>query len=182
MFERFSPEAREAVTQAREEAYRLRHGFIGCEHLLLALSAREGTPAAGALATFGLHAPDLRQRVIYLAGPGDASLDEDALASLGIDLDAVRRATAAAFGPGALDQAAGGPRRKGRLSFTTRAKKSLELALRNAVRAGDKEITTGHLLLGVIDQRDNAGLRVLAAAGVEAGALRLELARRMAAA
>lgn len=187
MFERFTADARQAVVLATEEALQLHHGFVGCEHLLLALSARDGTPAAGALAAFGLQTPDLRERVLRVTGsgdaaPGDAALDEDALASLGIDLDAVRRATEASFGPGALDH---GPRGRGivrRLPFTRPAKKSLELALRAAVTSGDREIRSGHLLLGVIDQQDNAALRVLAAAGVESGALRQDLTRRMTAA
>lgn len=185
MFERLTPDARLTVAAAREEAHQLHHGFIGCEHLLLALSASEGTPAASALAAFGLRTPELRERVIRLLGPADATLDEDALASLGIDLDAVRRAAEARFGLGALDRGKGGRRRRGgvgHLRFTDRARKSLELALLTAVTSGDQEISTGHLLLGVIDERDNLAVRVLTAAGVETGALRQEVARRMAAA
>jgi ATP-dependent Clp protease ATP-binding subunit ClpA len=186
MFERFTPDARQTVVQAREEAHQLHNGFIGCEHLLLALSGGQGTPAAGALAAFGLDTAALRERVAGLAGPGDQALDADALASLGIDLDTVRRATEASFGRGALD---GGSNQRGRsgnwsgrIPFTPRAKKTLELALRAAVKCNDKEITTGHLLLGLIGQEDNAALRILGEAGVEADALRQELAKRMAAA
>ena len=110
-------------------------------------------------------------------------LDEDALASLGIDLDAVRRATEESFGPGRWTREKGRRRGRGiiqRLPFTGRAKKALQLALCAAVRSGDSEISTGHLLLGLIDQRDNAALRVLKAAGVPARALRQEIADRMA--
>jgi ATP-dependent Clp protease ATP-binding subunit ClpA len=185
MFERFSAQARETVVQAREQAHLLHHGYIGCEHLLLALSGGHGTPAAGALAAFGLHTAALRARVIEVVGPGDAGLDADALASLGIDLDAVRRATEANFGRGALDRGTyqrGRPCAGGRIPFTPRAKKALELALRAAARSGDREISTGHLLLGVIEQHDNAALRVLEAAEVPARALRQEVADRMASA
>ena len=185
MFERFTTQAREAVVQAGEQAHGLHHGFIGCEHLLLALSAGRDTPAADALAAFGLDTATQRARVVEVAGPGDKGLDADALASLGIDLDAVRRVTEANFGPGALDRGTpqrGRTPRSGRLAFTREAKKSLELALRAAVRLGDREISAGHLLLGVIEQRDNAALRVLKAAGVQAGALHQEVADRMASA
>jgi ATP-dependent Clp protease ATP-binding subunit ClpA len=179
MFERFSPDARRAVTLAGQEARGLRHGYIGCEHLLLGLSTGEGTPAAGALAAVGLQTAALRERIIaFVAGP----LDADALACLGIDLDAVRRVTEDSFGPGALDQGEIWRHRhdKGRRTpFTPRAKKSMELAVQTAAKSGQNQITTGHLLLGVIDQRDNGALRVLKAAGVEPGALREELARRM---
>jgi ATP-dependent Clp protease ATP-binding subunit ClpA len=185
MFERFTTQAREAVVDAQEQAHLLHHGYIGCEHLLLALSAGSDTPAADALAAFGLDTAALRAAVIEVVGPGGAGLDADALASLGIDLDAVRRAAEASFGGGALDRGPGQRGRPvcgGRIPFTPRAKKALELALRAAVSLGDREISAGHLLLGVIDQRDNAAVRVLKAAGVPAAALRQEVANRMASA
>jgi ATP-dependent Clp protease ATP-binding subunit ClpA len=185
MFERFTTQARQAVAAAREQAHLLHHGYIGCEHLLLALSDGHDTAAADALAAFGLDTATLRERVIDVAGPGGAGLDADALASLGIDLDAVRRITEDSFGRGALDRGPhqrGRPISGGRIPFTPNAKKALELALRAAARSGDREISAGHLLLGVIDQRDNGALRVLKAAGVPAGALRQEVAERMASA
>jgi ATP-dependent Clp protease ATP-binding subunit ClpA len=182
MFERFSQEARQAVADAREEAGRLHHGFIGCEHLLLALSATEGSQAAQALAALGLSTQALRERVTALIDGTDPALDADALASLGIDLDTVRQAAEASFGPGALDRSSRAQGRAGRcVTLTPRARKALELALRNAVKHHDQEISTGHLLLGIMDQRDNAALRVLHDSGVDAGLLRRELASRMAA-
>ena len=39
MFERFTDGARQAVVRAQEEARRLGHSYIGCEHLLLAAAA-----------------------------------------------------------------------------------------------------------------------------------------------
>ena len=193
MFERFSQEARQVVVGAREEAGLLHHGFIGCEHLLLALSASDGTQASQALAAVGLHPPALRERVAALIGGTGPALDREALASLGIDLDTVRQAAEANFGPGALDHGSKTRRRlgesrlgesrlgEGRVPFTPRAKKVLELALRNAVKRHDQEICTGHMLLGIMDSRDNMALRVLREAGVDADQLRQELTSRMAA-
>ena len=183
MFERFSQEARQVVVDARTEAGRLHHGFIGCEHLLLALSASDGTEAGQALAALGIETSALRAQVVALIGGTGPALDGDALASLGIDLDAVRRAAEASFGPGALDRDSTsrcGPDH-GRVPFTPRAKKVLELALRNAVKRHDSVISTGHMLLGLIDQRNNAALRILREAGVDDDRLRQELASRMAA-
>jgi ATP-dependent Clp protease ATP-binding subunit ClpA len=185
MMERFTPDARQAVAAAREEAVQLHHGFIGCEHLLLALAGAQDSPAAAAIAAFGLGVPALRERVTQIIGRGDQALDADALASLGIDLDTVRQAAEASFGRGALDRIRG---RRGRVGLgecvrlTPRARKSLELALRAAVKRNDREISTGHLLLGVIHQGNNAALQVLKAEGVQAGALGEEVTRRMAAA
>jgi ATP-dependent Clp protease ATP-binding subunit ClpA len=179
MFERFTADARQVVVRAQEEARQLHHGFIGCEHLLLALSGGQDTPAADALTAFGVQTADLRQRVAQSIGPVAGTLDAEALAGLGIDLDSVRRAAEASFGPGALDRPPCPGARPGHIPFTPRAKKSLELALRNAVRRKDGAITPGHLLLGVIDQRDNAALRLLQAEGVGSDALREEVSRRM---
>jgi ATP-dependent Clp protease ATP-binding subunit ClpA len=179
MFERFTADARQVVVRAQEEARQLHHGFIGCEHLLLALSGGQDTPAAAALTAFGVRTAELRQRLAQLTGPAAGKLDAEALAGLGIDLDSVRRAAEASFGPGALDHPPRGGPRPGHIPFTPLAKKSLELALRAAARRKDHEITPGHLLLGVIDQRNNVALQLLQAEGVGGDALREEVARRM---
>jgi ATP-dependent Clp protease ATP-binding subunit ClpA len=183
MMERFTQEARQAVVRAQEEARLLQHGFIGCEHLLLSLSEGEDSAASAALAAFGLDTEALRQRVVELIGRGDQVLDGDALASLGIDLDTVRSAAEANFGRGALDAGRSHRHRNrlgGRIPLTPRAKKALELSLRAAVGRKDKEITSGHLLLGLINQGNNAALAVLRAEGVKAEALRDEVTKRMA--
>ena len=44
MFERFTADARAVVIHAQQHARRLRHRYIGCEHLLLALTATD-TPS-----------------------------------------------------------------------------------------------------------------------------------------
>jgi ATP-dependent Clp protease ATP-binding subunit ClpA len=182
MFERFTDDARQVVKRAQEEARLLHHGFIGCEHLLLGLSDGQDTPAAAALAALGVQTDELRQRVARFVGPVASALDAEALAGLGIDLDSVRRAVEASFGPGALDSTSCRNPQPRHIPFTPRAKKSLELSLRAAVRRHDREINTGHLLLGVIDQRDNAALQLLKAEGVGSDALREEVSRRMTAA
>ena len=52
MFERFTTEARQTVVGAQTEARRLRHRWIGTEHLLLALLAQD-TPSTAVLARYG---------------------------------------------------------------------------------------------------------------------------------
>lgn len=158
------------------------HGFIGCEHLLLGLADGQAGPAAESLAQFGLDTAGLRRLVAEETGLGGDPLDAGALASLGIDLDAVRRATEASFGPGALERAKSpgcGPRLGGHIPFTPRAKKSLELALRAAVRMRHNSISSGHLLLGIIDQGSNTALLIVGKAGVPAGALRHDVTERL---
>ena len=45
MFERFTEGARQVVVRAQENARRLGHNYIGCEHLLLAAAEAGGRPA-----------------------------------------------------------------------------------------------------------------------------------------
>ncbi len=152
MFERFTQEARQCVRVAQDEARSLGHDWVGAEHLLLGMVATPG-PAAQVLHAHGLTAEGLRRRLLALTD--DDHLDPDALAALGIDLERVKQTTEAQLGPGALDPKPRRPPRTGHLPMTKQGKKVLELALREAVALGSKEITSGHLLLGLL--RDGRG-------------------------
>ena len=88
MFERFTEEAREVVVRAQIEAAKLAHPYIGTEHLLLGVLAGRSASLAHPL-TLELG----RLEVVRIVGRGDAhlGLDPEGLATLGIDLDQVRR-------------------------------------------------------------------------------------------
>jgi len=112
MFERFTASARAVVVQAQEHARRLGHGYIGCEHLLLA-AVSTGEPAAAALRGLGVTPERVEAEIVRRAGLGQAAglfsaLDRDALASIGIDIDAVQAQIEAAFGPDALTRGRSG--------------------------------------------------------------------------
>jgi ATP-dependent Clp protease ATP-binding subunit ClpA len=173
MFERFEPGAKQALIDARDEARRAGKDRIGSEHVLLGLLAQPGT-AAEALTAAGVTLSALRSRV---PGSSGSSLDADALASLGIDLDTVRRATDAAFGPGALEKV----RRPGRrmLPMADDAKQMVVGAVRHAHQHGEREITSGHMLIGILDQPDSGALAILAEAGADVQALRADVLRRI---
>ncbi|WOQ15810.1 Clp protease N-terminal domain-containing protein [Raineyella sp. W15-4] len=96
-------------------------------------------------------------------------LDADALASLGVDLEQVRWQADAVFGPGALDRA--GRTRAGQPRFDRRAKKALELALREAFRLKDRSIESRHLCLGLL-RADGSGQALLEKSGVDPATLR----------
>ena len=180
MFERFHQDARRAVRRAQHEAAGAGQGRIGCEHLLLGLLAEPG-PAAAALSAAGLEPSTLRSRLPRgpLAEPDP--LDADALASIGIDLDQVRRAAEATFGPGALDRTAPArTRRPGLMPFTAEAKKALELTVRAAQRLRHREITSGHLLIGIIDQGHNRALGLLTESDIDPAGLRADVLSRLA--
>src|SRR5262245_6128212 len=116
MLERFTDDARGVVTGARESALRLGHDWIGCEHLLLAL-ATTGGEVGTILRDQGITPERVTWEAVRLAGAGRGAslsdiLDRGALASIGIDLDAVRGKAAAASGPGAFTAAPGRGRRR----------------------------------------------------------------------
>lgn len=166
MFEKFSQEARVAVTAAQEVARDSSTRTIDTRHLLVAL-LRDHGPARDALVASGVDTQGLIDRV--MAELREGGLDADALAGIGIDLEAVRREADRTFGADALERA--GRRRRGHIPFASDAKKSLELALREAIRLKDKRIDGGHLLLG-ITRADSPGQAALLRAGVDVAAVR----------
>jgi ATP-dependent Clp protease ATP-binding subunit ClpA len=199
MFERFTTSARESVVRAGTESRELRHSFIGTEHLLLALLADPQAPVALMLHDAGVDHARVRADIVRLVGPShdpatgplsdpDAE-DAAALKAIGIDLDAVRRAIEQNFGPGALRLTPGEtPRRRGflrrpsgsgRSPFTARAKKVLELGLREAVRLKHNYIAAEHLMLGILREGNGLAAQILVEAGVDFDRLRAELTRSL---
>lgn len=174
MFERFSRSARQVVVVARDEAQRMRHPAIGTEHLLLGILGSAPNIAARALDERGISATAVRRRILDIVGD---SLDPDALATLGIDLDEVRRAAEASFGPGALDPASRQPRGPAHVPMTNRGKKVLQLALREAIQLRHKEITTAHILLGLIREEHGIAAKVLTEAESDLAGLRTAVIR-----
>jgi ATP-dependent Clp protease ATP-binding subunit ClpA len=183
MFERFTDDARQAVVLAHEEAAALHHGWIGTEHVLLGVLRNEGD-GARLLAGFGVDPDGVREDVVRTVGRGEDDIDPAALATLGIDLDAVRERVERAFGPGALTRRQR-CRRGGLIGsqapFTARAKKALELTLREATSLGERNLGSEHLVLGLLREGDGVAARVLAERGVTLAAAREKVADRDAA-
>ena len=106
MTRHFSEDANAIVVQAYEQAIRLGHPFLGGEHLLLAL-AGAGQPAGAVLREHGVTPERAEAEIVSLSGGGlFGDLDRDALATVGVDIDAVRATTEASFGKEALTRAA----------------------------------------------------------------------------
>jgi ATP-dependent Clp protease ATP-binding subunit ClpA len=165
MFERFTSSARECVANAQEEAAALRHGHIGTEHLLIALAGDRAGLGGQILRAFGVSQDELRAALP--SGGAPPGIDADALASIGIDLDEVRRRAEETFGPGALDTGRRRPRQEGGYApFTPKSKKALELALRSAVHLHDDFIGSEHLLLGIARVEEDTGAKLLKARGI----------------
>src|ERR1700709_2503338 len=101
MFERFTVKARDVVVGAQQQARDRGAGLIRSEHLLVALVRLPEALSSSVLTAFAIDAADIIAAVDRL---DTAPLDADALASIGIDLDEVRRQAEETFGPGALER------------------------------------------------------------------------------
>ena len=132
MFERFTRAARDVVVCAQEEAAALGHDHVGTEHLLLGIAA-----AGGGAPRVARHRPRRAARggrsraapTGWTRGRSRRSASTSTRCS---------RSVEQAFGPGAL--AARGRGRAGHLPFSPRAKRALELSLREALALGDRHI------------------------------------------
>jgi ATP-dependent Clp protease ATP-binding subunit ClpA len=167
MFERFSDEARRAVALAQQEAAELRHGWIGTEHLLLGVLRADGG-GARLLNDLGVELASVRDDVVRMIGRGEEDIDRDALATLGIDLDAVRERVEKAFGAGALSRRSGcrGGTFGGHVPFTPRAKKALDVTLREGIALGARELRAEHLVLGLLREGDGVAAKLLHSRGL----------------
>jgi hypothetical protein len=142
MFERFTDQARRVVVLAQEEARRLKHNYIGTEHILLGLIREDGGVAA------------------------------DVLEELDIGLEAVRQQVETIIGVGK-----GEPR--GHIPFTPRAKKVLEISLRESISLGNDYIGAEHILLGLMREKDGVAGQVLTNLGVGHDQLRALVIERV---
>ena len=170
MFERFTDRARQVAIDAQVTARRLGHGYVGTEHILLGLLHGEGI-AARVLTSLGVTASAVEREVLAEVGRGPLGTgDAEALGAIGIDLEEVRRRVEASFGPGALEWRPGrdcgrAPRFGGHVPFTPRAKKVLELSLREALALKHKYIGTEHILLGLVGEGEGLAMLVLTRLG-----------------
>ncbi|GEL26660.1 Clp protease [Pseudonocardia sulfidoxydans NBRC 16205] len=180
MFERFTTGARRAVVTAQEEARDRRASAIRTEHLLLGLYSVPDSLALRLLAERGIDRAEIVADVDALGVDLTGEPSAEALATLGIDLDEVRRQAEEAFGPGALERTRAGrrqrERRGGHMAFHATAKKAMELSLREALRLKHGHIGTEHLLLALLHPGMGAGHDVLARRGITLDDMRVAVA------
>jgi ATP-dependent Clp protease ATP-binding subunit ClpC len=93
-----------------------------------------------------------------------------ALESLGISLEAVRQQVEEIIGQGQSAPS-------GHIPFTPRAKKVLELSLREALQLDQDYIGTEHILLGLIREGEGVAAQVLVRLGADLNRVRLEVIR-----
>jgi ATP-dependent Clp protease ATP-binding subunit ClpC len=93
-----------------------------------------------------------------------------ALEALGISLEAAREQVVEIIGRGERSPS-------GHIPFTPRAKKVLELSLREALQFGHNYIGTEHLLLGLIREGEGVAAQVLVRLGGDLSAIRQQVIR-----
>jgi len=148
MVTRFTQHVRTIVKEAEVEARASGSPTVEGEHVLLAISALEGTEAHRLLASAGLD-----HHAIKLALKREV---QQSLSAAGMTID-----------PGQLPHATIDPSRRLRLSASAR------IGLERAVKAsaGARQIQPCHLLIGVLGAQEGTVPRMLALAGVDQGNL-----------
>jgi ATP-dependent Clp protease ATP-binding subunit ClpC len=91
-----------------------------------------------------------------------------ALESLGISLEAVREKVEETIGPAGSSTTGSPP-------FTPRAKKVLELSLREALQLGHNYIGTEHMLLGLVREGEGVAAQVLVSLGADLSRVRQQV-------
>ena len=95
----------------------------------------------------------------------DEGVAAKALTTLGVSLEAVRRDVGEIVGQGSEVP-------RGHIPFTPRAKKVLELSLREALQLGHNYIGTEHILLGLIREGEGIAAQVLQKLGADLNRVR----------
>lgn len=182
MFERFTRPARTVVVRAAEHSRRMGHAHVGTEHLLLGLLSPEAGGTSRLLLDAGLDPREVEaavQRIDAASARFFSDEEADALRTVGIDVDAVLERMEKTFGPDAVraePKPRRGPFRRARAAvrsrFTQRARKVLELSLREAIRCHHDHIASEHILLGLLREGRGSAVTILRDAGVDPDALR----------
>lgn len=181
---------RPILATARAEAESAHHGYVGVEHLLIALSRVEAADTAPLLAEHGITAQRARDavRLVVASGWGDGPRFDATtlLATLGIDLDQIRRTIDARFGPDAMHNLYAGPvgwnlRPRGPLcdlGLSPQLKRVVDHALGHCWDH-DAPRLAEQLLLHTLDSDSRALSAVLAELEAPVGPLRAAVSERL---
>jgi len=171
-FGRFTDRARQSLALAQQEARALGHDRVGTEHLLLGLLSEGEGAAARALGTLEVRVEEVRAKVEQIVGPGSG---------------APARPPAACEAPppeaqvAALPEARAAPPPEARearsMPFTPRAKKVLQLALREALRLHHDYVGTEHLLLAIAREGEGLAAMILTDLGADPAKVYEEVVR-----
>ena len=132
----FTERVRKVLALAREEASDLHYEYVGTEHILLGVIREGGGTASSVITNFGVNGRQLRSHVIELA----RTVPEKRGLLRGLR------------GPD--------------LPYTSRAKKTLELAMTEARELNHNYVGTEHLLLGLLHEGKGLAAQALNDMGI----------------
>ena len=155
IFNRPADRTRESIEAAFEEARSLGHDSLGDEDLLLGILRADKGVGVETLSSLGVTLEAAREETEEMLS--------DALASIGIHLEDVRREAGDTFDMGLP------PGRK--IPFSPRAKHALVAARPEMRKLGDDHLGSEHLLLGILADREGTAVRMLSRLGVHPEAL-----------
>jgi ATP-dependent Clp protease ATP-binding subunit ClpA len=191
VFDRCDADAQRVISVALAEARRRGHDWLGTEHLLVALLRERRVLPETAQGVLPADPEAAGRALDRLIGP--PAPRADLLASLGVDLEAVRAAARQAFGAEAVERLARGPRprpRRGRLrrkrrgcmsllagglGVAPRVKQVLQRAVEHAERQGRPAAAPSDVLLGMVDTEAAMSNRLLRDMGVDPAQVRRAL-------
>lgn len=172
MFERFTDSARQVVESAQELAESRDDAQIETAHLLLGVYDSSAS-VASVLVGAGVTRQILEDAI--------SGADRQALASLGVDLDAISAVADFNFGDAAISQPEKTRRRirtsrqRTSLPFSGPAKSCLEQSLRIALGRKDKFICAAHVALAAVSKPQTLS-NYLSSSGCSVEQLRIDLA------
>ncbi len=137
----YSTDAGRVAHLARQEAVRLRHNYVGTEHILLGLISEQNA-AVTTLQSLRVDPDAIRQQVDEIVGTGN----EHVAVRIGGEI--------------ATDGDLGS-------YVTPRAKRVLELSSLEALKAGADHIGAEHVLLGLIREGEGVAAQVLVRMGAD---------------
>ena len=152
-----------------EEARRLGHRCVGTEHILVVLLRKPDGRARLVLEQLGVSAAEAEAALAPSLVGRTPKIDPEALATIGIDFEAVRRSLEQTFGPGALERS-----HASCLGIAPLAKLALAYALDHA---GGEPLGDEHILLGILSVPDSPAACALAELGVSLDAAKAVVER-----
>jgi hypothetical protein len=178
------------LSAARAEAELAQHGYVGLEHLLIALTGPDAPATSRLLASQGITTLRARDAVLVVVGSGRGDGPRfgpaTLLATLSIDLDEIRRNVDAQFGPGAIHRLYASDvgwnlRPRGPLcdlGLSPQLKRAIHRVLGDCWDAAPPQLHE-HLLLSALDSNSPAVVAVLDALRTPLGELRLAIAAQL---
>jgi ATP-dependent Clp protease ATP-binding subunit ClpA len=161
MFERFDQDARAAIAKAKEEASRAGRTQIGTEHLLLGLMHKPGD-ATDVLEAVQADPADVRAALPQVeAARAEAEQTPEPPEPAEAEPEPV--VPAAAYD----------------MRLSRNARRALDRAMRTAHRFRHEHVSSGHLLLSVIEQPDSGAAQALKVAGIHVGTLRTDILKQL---